>query len=81
MIILVTMQRCYNAVFRYICLSMTILTCWQIFPIMLPTLFTILSSVITFETHNIKSAGRYNFVHLQRLVLKEIQRSLNFTFF
>ena len=28
----VMMQRCYNAVFRYIFLSMTFLTCWQIFP-------------------------------------------------
>ena len=28
----VMMQRCYNAVFRYIFISMTFLTCWQIFP-------------------------------------------------
>ena len=28
----VMMQRCYNAVFRHIFLSMTFLTCWQIFP-------------------------------------------------
>ena len=28
----VMMLRCYNAVFRYIFLSMTFLTCWQIFP-------------------------------------------------
>ena len=26
------MQMCYNAVFRHIFLSMTFLTCWQIFP-------------------------------------------------
>ena len=28
----VMMQMCYNAVFRYIFLSMTFLTYWQIFP-------------------------------------------------